>query len=139
MGEMRSEYMVFARKSEGKRLLGRLRCRWENNIKMDLKETVWEVSTRFIRLTIGTHVNTVMNLQVLKRWGISCLAEQLVVSQQVLCSMELVSWLYNNIWKYECKLSAGKVCKQEVMTSFKVLSKHLPGGTEENHKKPQSG
>jgi hypothetical protein len=26
------------RKSEGKRRLGRSRCRWENNIKMDLKE-----------------------------------------------------------------------------------------------------
>ena len=26
------------RKSKGKRTLGRLRCRWENNIEMDLQE-----------------------------------------------------------------------------------------------------
>jgi len=28
-------------KPEGKRPLGRLRCRWENNIKMDLQEVAW--------------------------------------------------------------------------------------------------
>jgi hypothetical protein len=29
-------------KPEGKRLLGRHRCRWEDNIKMDLREIAWE-------------------------------------------------------------------------------------------------
>jgi hypothetical protein len=29
-------------KSEGKRPLGRSFCRWEDNIKMDLREIVWE-------------------------------------------------------------------------------------------------
>jgi hypothetical protein len=28
-------------KPEGKRPLGRPRCRWEDNIKMDLRETGW--------------------------------------------------------------------------------------------------
>jgi hypothetical protein len=28
---------------------------------------------------------------------------------------------------------------EAVMALFKVLFLHLPGGTEENHKKPQSG
>jgi hypothetical protein len=28
-------------KQEGKRPLGRLRCRWEDNIKMDLREIEW--------------------------------------------------------------------------------------------------
>jgi hypothetical protein len=29
--------------------------------------------------------------------------------------------------------------KEVVMAEFKVLSRHLPGGTEENHEKLQSG
>jgi hypothetical protein len=35
-------YKIMARKHEGKRLLVRLRHRWEDNIKMDLKEVGWE-------------------------------------------------------------------------------------------------
>jgi hypothetical protein len=38
MGEGRGVYRVFVRKPQGKRLLGKPRCRWEDNIKMDLEE-----------------------------------------------------------------------------------------------------
>jgi len=38
MGERRGVYMVLVKKPEGKRQLGRRRRRWEDNIKMDLKE-----------------------------------------------------------------------------------------------------
>jgi hypothetical protein len=38
MGERRDVYGVLVGKSEGKRPLGRPRCRWEDNIKMDLQE-----------------------------------------------------------------------------------------------------
>ena len=38
MGERRGVYRVLVGKTEGKRLLGRPRRRWENNIKMDLQE-----------------------------------------------------------------------------------------------------
>jgi hypothetical protein len=38
MREMKGVYRVFIGKPEGKRPLGRLRHRWENNIKMDLQE-----------------------------------------------------------------------------------------------------
>jgi hypothetical protein len=38
MGEMRNGYSSFVRKSEGKRPLGRPRRRWEDNIRVDLKE-----------------------------------------------------------------------------------------------------
>jgi hypothetical protein len=31
-------YKVLVRKPEGKRTLGRPRCRWENGIKIDLRE-----------------------------------------------------------------------------------------------------
>jgi len=38
MGEKRSVYRVLVGKPEGYRPLGRPRCRWEDNIKMDLQE-----------------------------------------------------------------------------------------------------
>jgi len=38
MGESRGVYRLLVVKSEGKRPLGRFRRRWEDNIKMDLKE-----------------------------------------------------------------------------------------------------
>jgi len=38
MGEDRGMHMVLVGKPEGKRPLGRPRCRWEDNIKMDLQE-----------------------------------------------------------------------------------------------------
>jgi hypothetical protein len=37
-GEGRSVYRVLVGRTEGKRALGRPRCRWEGNIKMDLRE-----------------------------------------------------------------------------------------------------
>jgi hypothetical protein len=39
VGEKRNAYRVLAGKPEGKRQLGRLRCRWEDNIKMDYRVT----------------------------------------------------------------------------------------------------
>jgi len=41
MGERRGVYRVLVGKPEGKRPLGRPRCRWEDNIKMDLQEVGW--------------------------------------------------------------------------------------------------
>jgi hypothetical protein len=38
MGEGRGMYRVLVGKREGKRPLGRPRCRWEDSIKMDLQE-----------------------------------------------------------------------------------------------------
>jgi len=38
MGEDRGVHRGLVRKPEGKRPLGRQRCRWEDNIKMDLQE-----------------------------------------------------------------------------------------------------
>jgi hypothetical protein len=43
MGAMRNVFNIFVGKPEGKRPLGRSRRRWENNIKMDLRERGWEV------------------------------------------------------------------------------------------------
>jgi hypothetical protein len=38
VGDRRGPYRVLAGKDEGKRQLGRLRIRWEDNIKMDIQE-----------------------------------------------------------------------------------------------------
>jgi hypothetical protein len=38
MGERRSAYRVLVRKPEGRRPLERVRRRWDDNIKMDLRE-----------------------------------------------------------------------------------------------------
>jgi hypothetical protein len=75
MGERRGMYRVLVGKSEGKRPLGTPRCRWEDNIKMDLQEVGcggmdWiELAQDRDRWWVLVYV--VMNLQVLKMWGIS--------------------------------------------------------------------
>jgi hypothetical protein len=38
MGEMRNAYFILVGKPEGKRPLGRSRHRWEDNVRMDLRE-----------------------------------------------------------------------------------------------------
>jgi hypothetical protein len=49
MGERRGVYWVLVGRPEGKRPLGRPRRRWEDNIKMDLRETGIDV-VNWIRL-----------------------------------------------------------------------------------------
>jgi hypothetical protein len=41
MWERRGAYRALVGKPEGRRQLGRHRRRWENNIKMDLREVGW--------------------------------------------------------------------------------------------------
>jgi hypothetical protein len=69
MGEGRSVYRVLVGRPEGKRPLGRRRRRWEDNIKMDLRETGID-GANWIRLDQDrvqwrAFVITVMNLRVL--------------------------------------------------------------------------
>jgi hypothetical protein len=49
MGEARGVYRVLVGRPEGKRPLVRPRCRWEDNIKMDLRE-IWIDGENWIRL-----------------------------------------------------------------------------------------
>jgi hypothetical protein len=42
-GEKRNAYRIMVGKPEGKRLLGRRRCKWVDNIKIDLRERGWGV------------------------------------------------------------------------------------------------
>jgi hypothetical protein len=68
-GRGRVAYTIFVGKSEGRRPLERPRHRWEDNIKMDLKEVGWGVEgTDWIDLAEDRDrwqvVNEVINLQV---------------------------------------------------------------------------
>jgi hypothetical protein len=42
-GKIERAYKSLIGKSEEKRRLGRPRCRWEDNIRMDLREISWKV------------------------------------------------------------------------------------------------
>jgi hypothetical protein len=68
MREGRCVYRVLVGRPEGKRPLGRPRRRWEDNIKMDLRERVID-GANWIQLTQDrvqwrACVNMVMNLRV---------------------------------------------------------------------------
>jgi hypothetical protein len=54
MGEKKSPYSILVGKCEANRLLGRPRCKWEDNIKMDLQKLGWGAWTGLIWLRIGT-------------------------------------------------------------------------------------
>ena len=68
MGERRGVYRVLVGKPEGKRPLGRPRCRWEDNIKMDLQEVGWRemdwIDLAQYRDRWWALVNAVMNIQI---------------------------------------------------------------------------
>ena len=49
MEEGRSAFKILTGKPTGRRPLGRLRCTWEDNIRIDLKETDANTRTRLIR------------------------------------------------------------------------------------------
>jgi hypothetical protein len=68
MGEGRGVYRVFVGRPECKRPLGRPRRRWEDNIKMDLREIGID-ATNWIRLAQDmvqwwAFVTTVMNVRI---------------------------------------------------------------------------
>jgi hypothetical protein len=72
-GERRSVYRVLVGKPEGRNTLGRPRCRWEDNIKMDLQEVRFG-NTDWIELAKDSDrwralVNAIINLRVLKEFG----------------------------------------------------------------------
>jgi hypothetical protein len=62
-GERRGVYRVLVGKPEGERQLGRPRCRWEDNIEMDLQEVGWGID--WIDLAYDkVLINAVMSLRV---------------------------------------------------------------------------
>jgi hypothetical protein len=67
MEEKWNAYRLFSRKPEGKRLLGRTRHRWVDNIRMDLGEVGWGdvdwIDLAQDRDRWRSLVNAAMNLQ----------------------------------------------------------------------------
>jgi hypothetical protein len=68
MGEKGNAYRLMVGKPEGKRPLGRPRCRWVDNIRMDLEEIGWG-NVDWIVLAKDRNrwravVNSVLNLRV---------------------------------------------------------------------------
>jgi hypothetical protein len=68
MGDRRYAYRILVGKPEGKRPLGRPRCRWVDNIKMDFREIGWDGMDWIDLVEDRDHwralVNTVVNLRV---------------------------------------------------------------------------
>jgi hypothetical protein len=68
MGERRGAYRALVGKPEGRRPLGRPRRRWEDNIKMNLREVGWGgmdwINLAQDRDRWRALVNAVMNLRV---------------------------------------------------------------------------
>jgi hypothetical protein len=54
MGERRGAYRALVGKPEGRGPLGRPGRKWENNIKMDIREVGWRTWTESMWLRIGT-------------------------------------------------------------------------------------
>jgi hypothetical protein len=54
MGEETGVHRVLVGKPEGKRPLGRTRCRWEDNIKMDLQGVGGVMGIGWSWLRVGT-------------------------------------------------------------------------------------
>ena len=71
-GGEESLYRILVGKTEGNRPLGRLKRRWEDNIKMDLKEVggggMYWIEMIDNRDRLRAHVNAVMNLRVPKKY-----------------------------------------------------------------------
>jgi hypothetical protein len=74
LGEVRGAYNILVGRPEGRRPLGRPRRRWEDNIKMYLREIGFGdmdwIHLSQDRDTWGALVNMVMNLQVPQNAGI---------------------------------------------------------------------
>jgi hypothetical protein len=68
MGAKRNANRILVGKPEGKRPLGRPRCRWVDDVKMDLREIAWS-GMDWINLAQDRNqwralVNVVLNLRV---------------------------------------------------------------------------
>ena len=90
MGEKMGPYRALVGKPEGKRSLGRPRRRWNDNIKIYVKEICWGrclighwIGKRGGLFEHSIGFNTIR--------GISCLGEELLAFQEGLCFIELLS------------------------------------------------
>ncbi|KAJ4449444.1 hypothetical protein ANN_00843 [Periplaneta americana] len=91
MGESKNAYRVLVARLEGKRPLGRLRCRWKDNIKMDLREVGYMMGgTGGERDRFLASLNTSLSYQNFKNADlvIEAVFEDLKVKHQVIAEIE---------------------------------------------------
>jgi hypothetical protein len=95
MGQNRTACMLLVEIPEGVKPLERPRCRWLDNIKMNLVEIIWGsvdlIGVSWDRNKWRALVNAVTNLQVHKLLGNYRVATQLVASRVALSSTKLVN------------------------------------------------
>jgi hypothetical protein len=91
MGEKRNAYRLLVGKPEGRRPLGRPRCRWLDNIRMNLVEVGWGdvdwIGLAQYRDRWTALVNSVLNLWCHKMLGNYRVSKQLGIFRVVLRSM----------------------------------------------------
>jgi hypothetical protein len=90
-------YRLLVGKPEGKRPLGRPRCRWVDNIRMELVEMGWGdvdwIGLAHYRDRWRALVNSVLNLQFPQNAGKLSSVLTTRISRVVLSSIELVSYV----------------------------------------------
>jgi hypothetical protein len=64
----RSEYKILIRKPEGGRPLGRPKCRWKDNIKINCKEIEWKCSYWVHLVQDRHHWQALMNMVIMNLW-----------------------------------------------------------------------
>jgi hypothetical protein len=63
-GEQRTAYRMLVGKPKGKKPLGRPRCRWEDNIRMDLRELGWDGMDWIDLAQDGDHWRALVNMEM---------------------------------------------------------------------------
>jgi hypothetical protein len=94
MWQNSNAYRILVEKPEGKRPLGKPRCRWVDNIKIDLREAGYSCMD-WINLAqdmdwCGAPVNTATFFALNKLFRNSWIVAQLAASQQELGSIKVV-------------------------------------------------
>ena len=120
LGERRGAYMVLVRKLEGRRSLERPWRRWEDNIKIDLREVGWGHGLDRSGSGWRAFVNDVMKSLVPKMRWMSWVAQDMLTSQEGLCSMESVFIKDIRILGFDVVLPGFSflVCWRNVITAF---------------------
>ena len=108
VGDGRSPYRILMGRPEGKRALGRPRRRWEDFIRVDPQVSAWGDID-------WNDVAQGKDCGFRKMWVISSLAEELLASQEGLCSMEsdIVQSRGCSHFKKEVQLIKSKVYDNE--------------------------
>jgi hypothetical protein len=68
VGDVRDYFKIFIGKPKGRRPLGRPRHRWEDNIRMDLRELGWERGVDWMHLAQDRDQWRDMVNRVMKLW-----------------------------------------------------------------------